>query len=287
MLMKDQKCKVEGCENKARTKGLCPKHYRRLLLYGDPTIKKRGAAGERLICSVDGCNKQVHAKGYCLQHYKRFRKYGTTDASVLKKASPGTLKKLVCQVEGCDRPASSSRHKMCEMHYNRFRKHGTVSDDVLVNYRSLSIETRLMKSIKINRETGCWEWQRGLFSTGYGQISVKGVGRLAHIVSYETFVGSIPDGLFVLHKCDNPICINPEHLFLGTNQDNMTDMVNKGRSARGERNRHAKLTVDQVLEIKQRLLNGEDTIKISEDYPVTERTIKFIQEGKSWKHINI
>lgn len=87
---------------------------------------------------------------------------------------------------------------------------------------------RFSGKYKINAETGCWEWV-STFSKGYGQIRMSGKYLYAHRVAYELFKGPITDGLLVCHKCDNPRCVNPEHLFLGTHRDNVVDSINKGR----------------------------------------------------------
>jgi hypothetical protein len=94
----------------------------------------------------------------------------------------------------------------------------------------LSIKERLLNKIKVNEVTDCWEWQAASNNIGYGFIRDEGKMRTAHRVSYEQHIGPIPQGKQVLHTCDNPKCINPAHLWVGTVKDNMQDKVRKGRS---------------------------------------------------------
>lgn len=97
--------------------------------------------------------------------------------------------------------------------------------------------------------------------------------------------GPIPDGLQVLHRCDNPPCVRPDHLFLGTIMDNMHDKAQKGRTARGEKNGQAKLTPKQVRMIRKRIAAGETRTAIAADFHVTRTTIYFIATGKKWSHL--
>lgn len=94
------------------------------------------------------------------------------------------------------------------------------------------IKERLLERIEIDNKTGCWNWKLSLDEWGYGRTKLYKTRQnwKAHRLSYTVFKGDINGGLFVCHKCDNPKCINPEHLFLGTHQDNMNDMVKKGRA---------------------------------------------------------
>jgi hypothetical protein len=88
---------------------------------------------------------------------------------------------------------------------------------------------RLLDRHVLNEPTGCWEWTGHIGMNGYGVLIVKNKRKLAHRASYEEFNGKIADGLVICHKCDNPKCINPMHLFAGTQKDNIQDMVRKGR----------------------------------------------------------
>ena len=133
----------------------------------------------------------------------------------------------------------------------------------------------------VEKSHGCWHWKGGKDWDRYGifSSSIK-----AHRFSYKLHNGEIPKGLSVLHSCDNPSCVNPEHLFLGTHRDNMKDRYNKNRQAKGESNGNSKLTEKDVLEIKR--LKGVMTLKeIGKIYSVDLSVIGNIFNNKIWKHI--
>lgn len=137
--------------------------------------------------------------------------------------------------------------------------------------------------------SGCWLWIGGVNEMGYG---IFGVGEKtervakAHRVSYEIHKGPIPAGMNVLHRCDVPGCVNPDHLWLGTLRDNSRDMVNKGRGKtpdnRGERAGWAKLTEEMVVDIKSRRLPGR---KFAILYGVSKSAVFNIWRGKSWRSV--
>lgn len=139
----------------------------------------------------------------------------------------------------------------------------------------------------VNKTFNCWEWMTST-TYGYGQTFYKGKNSRAHRVSWELTYGEIPDGLCVLHKCDNPRCVNPDHLFLGTQKDNIHDMMRKGRKPipvylRGEDSHLSKLTWDKVDTIRR--LNKSQGIKaptIAKMFNVTKQTIYYILKGHTW-----
>lgn len=132
----------------------------------------------------------------------------------------------------------------------------------------------------------CIEWRGGFSANGYGAIKYKGKQRGAHQVAYELCIQEIPKGLWVLHKCDNRACINPEHLFLGDAKINKHDSMRKDRHAYGENNGAALLSNDQVREIKALLAEGTLTQEgIGRRFNVAQCTISQIKLGQTWSCI--
>ncbi|RYE79646.1 MAG: hypothetical protein EOO74_03395, partial [Myxococcales bacterium] len=140
---------------------------------------------------------------------------------------------------------------------------------------------------KVQKGDGCWEWQGWRNDNGYGLLMSQGKAVRAHRLAWVFENGPIPDGLFVCHHCDNPPCVRLDHLFLGTNTDNMVDMVRKGRArpVRGEHNSQSKLTEAQVLEIFERVVLGESTRSIAQSLGVHQGTIDAALSGKTWAQI--
>lgn len=143
-------------------------------------------------------------------------------------------------------------------------------------------------------EAGCWVWMGSLNNKGYGVFSLNRKQKYAHRVSYQLYNGPIPDGLYVLHRCDNPACVSPTHLFLGTQKDNMRDMMAKGRrkwerggnGRSGEGVHFHELTELQVLEIRRlRSVDGMFQQEIAEKFGVSQPLVSRILNRKVWKHI--
>lgn len=135
------------------------------------------------------------------------------------------------------------------------------------------------------RKDGCWEWIGSHDWSGYSTFVFGGRRYRAHRVSWEVHNGPIPNGLLVLHHCDNPPCSNPEHLFLGTQSDNMADMAAKVRSTVGVRHPMVKLTEDEVQAIRRSWDAGETQLALGRKYKVNNRTICSIVRGQSWRHL--
>lgn len=179
------------------------------------------------VCSVKGCINSFLARGLCNKHYLRWKKYGDPLF---------TQHKEFCSIEDCNNKHALNGY--CVKHNKRVERHG----DPLYQSRAEPIlgtlQERFNKSYKINEQNGCWEWVKQLNVGGYGKIDLndangKRVTRQGHRISYVLFYGEIPEKMQVLHKCDNRRCVNPNHLFIGTQKDNIHDMLSKGRHVSG------------------------------------------------------
>ena len=141
---------------------------------------------------------------------------------------------------------------------------------------------------KFTKSDGCWEWNAGK-RNGYGAFWIAERRQYAHRISYRLYVGEIPAGLCVCHRCDNPGCVNPDHLFLGTQADNMRDCENKGRGVHcvmsGEKHGRSKLTAAQVVEIRAKYANGATQSDLAKEFGVSQQTISVIVRGHNWTKI--
>jgi hypothetical protein len=122
----------------------------------------------------------------------------------------------------------------------------------------------------------------------YGRFTVKGRKFAAHRIAYQIGHGQEPGALLVCHACDTPLCVRPDHLFLGTHQDNMRDLTEKGRRPRGETHWHTRLTEQQIFELRQRYLDeGISAYALAREYGICKATTHFILAGKTWRWLGL
>jgi len=151
--------------------------------------------------------------------------------------------------------------------------------------------------------TCCHEWMAGKTDKGYGAVWINGSSQTAHRVAFAIHFGLVQEAMLVCHHCDNPLCVNPSHLFLGTASDNVQDCLSKGRGnpaigdrngsrlhpqsrPRGERHVKSKLTVHQVLAIRKQYASGDGSFRsIAKSYGMSKSTIYDIVNNKRWGHI--
>lgn len=149
---------------------------------------------------------------------------------------------------------------------------------------------RFWEKVRRSSKNACWVWtaSRLKASGGYGQIRTAGAGSKmikAHRLSWIIHNGPIPTGMCVLHRCDNPPCVNPRHFFLGTNVENTEDSVMKGRRAKGERIARATTTARQAREVKRRRKDGQKSSEIARELGLTKDVVYQIVRGRTWKHV--
>jgi len=150
----------------------------------------------------------------------------------------------------------------------------------------ISIEEKLKRYFVT--DSNCWSWTGSKDRNGYGVFGHHRNKQLrAHRAAYEFHVGAIPTGMFVCHSCDNPSCINPKHLFVGTAKDNTQDMIKKQRKTilYGELHPNSKLSNDQVLRIKQLRKQNIPLNDIANQFCISFQTVSSIAKGTTWNHI--
>ena len=152
-------------------------------------------------------------------------------------------------------------------------------NSIALNKRSL---VRFWKRVDKKGDNDCWIWIGGRLTRGYGAFKVGTKCISAHRFSWKIHFGDIPTGMVVCHKCDNPPCVNPKHLFLGTQAENQHDKKEKGRAARGEGNNKAKLTERNVKEIRSLISLGLSSREIAKRYGVRHAAILDIKSNKNW-----
>lgn len=184
-----------------------------------------------------------------------------------------------CAYGPCEVAAKSNRGGLCSKHLNRQERRGTLEDTATSH---LTTEQRFWLNVDPKDPDACWEYQGCRHDHGYGLIST----RYAHRFSYELHFGPFPQTLHVRHKCDNPPCVNPAHLELGTHADNMRDMANRGRASGGAQIREErKLTPEKVRAMRADSAAGVGPSEMQRRYGVTRTTIKHVITRQTWKDV--
>jgi hypothetical protein len=144
---------------------------------------------------------------------------------------------------------------------------------------------RFMEKVSPEPMSGCWLWTGAVTSGGYGTFTVRDKTVRAHRYSFEHFRQSIPAGLDALHKCDVRMCVNPDHIFIGSHADNMADKVAKRRQPMGDKHGRAKLTEEMVLDIRTSVASGVTQRQMGDKYNVSNQTVSEIVNRKKWRHV--
>lgn len=195
-----------------------------------------------------------------------------------------------CSIPNCER-----KHKgrgWCESHLLKYRRYGSpLGTSSLRGQPGESPTTRLNRIGWIVQENGCWEWKGARGEAGHGQIRIGNRSRQAHRVMFEILHGEIPEGENILHRCDNPPCINPDHLFSGTQKQNIHDMWAKDRQQgyihqpKGSKHPQAKLLEKDVLELRELRNSGFTYKALADRFGISKSTAAEIVSRKTWRHI--
>lgn len=236
-------------------------------------------------CDAPGCTRNaIIARGgaeVCNLHYQRLLTHGSFELPVRPKS-----RECVCGVCGkpFDRGYAINSRRATKPQYCSGKCRAE-------NRRRRAIETeqkRFWNLVEIRGPNDCWEWLSYRAPLGYGRFTraERGATQMAHRIAWEFTKGAVPDGLFVCHKCDHPPCVNPNHMFLGTHQDNMDDAKTKGRmkggGAKGEKSGKAKITAAEALAIYNSPL---PTKHLAHSHNITPAAVRLIKTGKNWKHV--
>lgn len=178
-----------------------------------------------------------------------------------------------CSVPGCN--GNHNARGLCGKHYMAAKRTGLLP-------KKRDLKDRLEKLSVLNEKTGCIEWISSKWD-GYGLVWYGNGNIRAHRAAWIVAHGEIPAGKAVLHKCDNPSCINIAHLFLGTHADNSDDKVTKGRQARGESSGRAKLSERDVVDIRKN--TNASGASIARSYGISPETVYSIKKKRTWRHI--
>lgn len=251
---------MDGCSGKVEARGLCMKHYQRARVDGTIDQYARVKIVGRT-CDVDWCDRPHSGRGYCAVHYNRLVYTGTPYSRREQKA----MDPPICSVDGCEQAAKT--RSLCRRHYQNLLRLGQPVPD-----KDLPVGDRFRRvgwvENLVREDLGpCWEWAGSRSDAGYGLFHASRDGyrsARAHRVMYELTYGQIDPGVVVRHDCDNPPCVNPEHLRSGSDWQNSDDMVSRHRSGHlyekhGDRCRNGHdMTLPNAFQVRVNKRNGRE-----------------------------
>lgn len=223
-------------------------------------------------CTVDDCDNPVYAKGLCNKHYLRLRRNGDP---IVKSLRP-----TICSIPDCGRKIAGKG--LCDKHYQRLRSHGDPYNHGNLRGQELDYKFRYHAPGPFGDE--CVEWPVGRDQDGYGILQHRRKTVRAHRLSYELHHGPIKSTDIIRHTCDNPPCVNPNHLMKGSTADNVNDKISRGRMKVGSQIRSSKLTEKDVLEIRK-IGRSLPQWMIAERFGIARRTVSHVLNRDHWKHI--
>jgi DNA-binding transcriptional regulator YiaG len=197
-------------------------------------------------CSISGCPNKYRSIGLCSSHWKIFKKYGS--------AVPLCFCGELAQTNGGNRGASL----LCKSH---------------------TLLERFWQNVDVKSDSECWEWNATKTAAGYGVLYWNNENTYAHRLSIEISGRTIPDGFHACHKCDNPSCVNPKHLFAGTAADNMKDKMSKNRQVYGEKHYNSKLSNHDIINIRKLLKQGVSQSDLALQFNVGQDHISRIENN--------
>lgn len=186
-----------------------------------------------------------------------------------------------CSVSGCDGKYLSKGY--CCKHYQRMKKFGDPNAVIQIQGDDAA---RFASYINRQEDADCWPWKGSITSSGYGRFGLGKKTVRAHRYAYEQAHGEISAGLFVCHLCDNPACVNPRHLWLGTPKDNVRDMLDKGRccAPRGVTHYKSKLN-NEAVKVIRHFASTTPAKTLADAYRVSHATIRDVIKQNTWRHV--
>lgn len=215
------------------------------------------------ICSIPDCDRRHEAHGYCARHYQKWYRLGDPCAGKTRRP-----RAVPCSVLTC--PSRAVAKGLCSIHHDRMRTTGRLEP--------LTVAERLWSKIDKQAMDECWPWIGGFGPAGYGHFALDGDVMAASRATFYIVHGYLPP--VVRHTCDNPPCCNPQHLLPGTQQDNVDDMVSRGRAGHGH-----KLTEDAVKAMRERRDDGASLDEIAAEFNITRSNAWLVVTHRTWRHV--